>query len=370
MSAKLDLKEVFWGKRLELAREFRGLTQTELGEKVAASCALISLCETGKKREPAPDLVEACGSVLGFAPTFFYGPLEDVFQEDECSFRHRRTTPERMKAQIRAHATLIGLVIDRLRSLFRFPPINLPQIAASTQEEIEMAAEECRQHWKLGLDTPLLQTGRVLEHAGVIIVRHLVKSTKVDAFSRYGRTTVIFLNQEIQSSSRWNFDIAHELGHLIMHPGIPTGSIETEHAANMFASAFLMPRKAFGREFRMTSFCWDHVFRLKKRWQTSAAAIIRRAYGLGLLGAVEYRKAFKYMSMKGWTKGEPHEPPFQQPELLENALRSLGQKVNLTLDGLCRELRFTPDTFQEVTGIAVPSSQAKTMDVIEFSSRS
>ena len=60
-----------------------------------------------------------------------------------------------------------------------------------------MAAEQCRQHWKLGLDTPLLQTGRVLEHAGVIIVRHLVKSTKVDAFSRYGRTTVIFLNQEI-----------------------------------------------------------------------------------------------------------------------------------------------------------------------------
>ena len=369
MSGNLGLREVFWGKRLELAREFRGLTQTELGDGVAASCALISLCETGKRRDPAPDLVEACGSVLGFAPAFFYGPLEDVFHEDECSFRHRRTTPERMKAQIRAHATLIGLVIDRLRSLFKFPEINLPRIAASSAEEIEMAAEQCRQHWNLGLDTPLLQTGRVLEHAGVIIVRHLVKSTKVDAFSRYGRTTVIFLNQEIQSTSRWNFDIAHELGHLVMHPGIPTGNIETEKAANMFASAFLMPRKAFGREFRMTPFCWDHVFNLKRRWRTSAAAIVKHAYDLGLLGAVEYRKAFKYMSMKGWTKGEPYEPPFQQPELLENALNGLGQKVNLTLDALCRELRFTPDTFQDVVGVPVPSPKANYTDVIRFSGK-
>ena len=32
MSANLDHSEVFWGKRLGLAREFRGLTQTELGE--------------------------------------------------------------------------------------------------------------------------------------------------------------------------------------------------------------------------------------------------------------------------------------------------------------------------------------------------
>jgi Zn-dependent peptidase ImmA (M78 family) len=370
MSENLGPKEVFWGKRLELAREFRGLTQTELGDRIAASCALISLCETGKRRDPAPDLVEACGSVLGFAPAFFYGPLEDIFHEDECSFRHRRTTPERMKAQIRAHATLIGLVINRLRSLFKFPDVNLPRIAATNAQEIEAAAEQCREHWKLGLDTPLLQTGRVLEHAGVIIVRHLVKSTKVDAFSRYGRTTVIFLNQEIQSSSRWNFDIAHELGHLVMHPGIPTGSIETEKAANLFASAFLMPRKAFGREFGMSPFSWDHVFSLKRRWQASAAAIVKRAYDLGLLGAVEYRKAFKYMSMKGWTKGEPHEPPFQQPELLENALKALGQKVSLTLDGLCRDLNFAAETFLDVTGVAVPPNKTKPVDVIEFASRS
>jgi len=105
--------------------------------------------------------------VLGFAPPFFYSLLEDVFHEEECNFRHRRTTPERMKAQIRAHGTLIGLVIAELRPRRLFPPINVPRIAASSLEEIETAAEHCRQYWGLGLDTPLLQTVKVLESAAI-----------------------------------------------------------------------------------------------------------------------------------------------------------------------------------------------------------
>ncbi len=129
-----------------------------------------------------------------------------------------------------------------------------------------------------------------LERAGVIIVSHLVQTTKVDAFSRPGRTTMIFLNRSIPSTSRWHFDIAHECGHLVMHHGIPTGSPETESAANSFASAFLMPRKAFSREFTLAPFSWSHVFDLKRRWKTSAASIVRRAYDLGLISAVEYKR--------------------------------------------------------------------------------
>ena len=359
--------EVFIGERLQVAREFRGLTQKQLGDAVAASHALVSLCETGKKKDPAKDLVEAYGCILGFEPPFFYRPLEDVFREDECSFRHRRTTPERLKAQIRAHATLVGIVVDRLRSLFKFPQFNVPQMPATSVEEIESAAERCRLYWNLGVDGPILQPSRALEHAGVIIVSHVVQSTKVDAFSRHGRTTVIFLNQSIQSTSRWTFDIAHECGHLVMHPGIPTGSIETEVEANRFASAFLRPRKAFARDFRMKAFSWEHVFDLKRRWRVSAAAIVKRAYDLGLLGAVGYRQAFKYMSAKGWrTSGEPNEPAFQAPELLATALNALGTKVDLTLEKLCGELHFTTDTFRDVTGFSVPVPKPKPIDVIPF----
>jgi hypothetical protein len=93
-----------------------------------------------------------------------------------------------VKTQILAHATLIGVVIEALRSGRHFPPINFPKIAATNHEEIEIAAERCRQHWKLALDAPVLEIREVLESAGVIIINHLVESKAVDTFSRYSAT--------------------------------------------------------------------------------------------------------------------------------------------------------------------------------------
>jgi Zn-dependent peptidase ImmA (M78 family)/DNA-binding XRE family transcriptional regulator len=357
--------EAFEGGRLLLAREFWGKTQKELGAKVATSEAFISHCENGKK-VPTPEFVKACAEELKLDPSFFYRRIDDLFSEKECSFRHRRSTPEKAKAQIRAHATLLGMVVDRLRTSFRFPAINIPKIPVSSIEEIEKAAKTVRLHWGLGNDAPILQVGRALERAGVIIVRHFVKSSKVDAFSRDGKTTVIFLNEEISSPSRWNFDIGHECGHLVMHSGMQTGNIETETQADRFASAFLMPSNAFAREFRLTPFSWPKVFDLKRRWHTSAAAIIRRAYDLHLIGAAEYRRHCQYMSYKGWRKEEPCEPAFQNPELLETAFAALGRDVELTMETLCSDLGFSKETFREVTGQTIPTRNRKRAQVLEF----
>src|SRR5579871_3580897 len=110
---------------------------------------------------------------------------------------------------------------------------------------------------------PVLGVREILETAGVGVVNHLVESQVVDTFSRYSATmAIIFPNHEIRSGSLWNFELAHELGHLVMHRGVRTGNKETEDAANLFARAFLMPRGAFGREFRELPFSWDHVFEM------------------------------------------------------------------------------------------------------------
>jgi hypothetical protein len=88
-----------------------------------------------RKSAPLENLeprVKAFGEVLGFEPEFFYGPIEDVFREEECSMRHRRATPEGLKAKIRAHGTLIGMVITRLRSVLNFPEQDIPQIPATS----------------------------------------------------------------------------------------------------------------------------------------------------------------------------------------------------------------------------------------------
>ena len=356
---------MFYGQRLRIGREFREITQEQLGQRVVASPALISQYESGKKKEPARDFVKACGEVLGFTPGFFSVPLKDVFREEECNFRHRGTTAEGVKTKALAHATLIGFVIEALRSWRHFPPINVPKVTATNQEEIEIAAEHCRHHWKLAVDAPVLEIREVLESAGVTIVNRLVESKVVDTFSRYSATmAVIFPNHEIQTSSRWNFELAQELGHLVMHRNVRTGNKETEDAANSFARAFLLPRGAFRSEFRELPFSWEHVFELKKRWGTSATTVVARAYDLDLLGAVQYRKAKKHISGKGWTKKEPHERRFQQSSLFEEALSTFTEKAALTnspqIEEFCQELFFTPATFRIVTGMEISSEYTQT----------
>jgi Zn-dependent peptidase ImmA (M78 family)/transcriptional regulator with XRE-family HTH domain len=361
----------FVGERLQLAREFRGLTQVQLGGKVVASPTIISLLERNKKvEEPPEDLARAFAEVLDFRVPFFYNRVVDPFKEEECNFRHRRTAPEKIKSRVRSHATLLGEVVGKLRTQFSFPRFDVPALQASGSDAIERAADECRGYWKIGLDCPIMHVGRVLERAGVPIITGIVEAGKIDAFSRKGNTTLVFLNKYIQSSSRWTFDLGHECGHLVLHNGIQTGSRETEAEADRFASAFLLPERAFRREFGASKrISWPHIFDLKRRWRVSLAAIIRRAYDLGLVEAAAYRHACQYISLKKWNHGEPEEPTFQDPELFLPALLSLGSRVKMTLQELCGDLHYSEETFMTVTGVSIPAQSKDAKAVLRFPHR-
>jgi hypothetical protein len=51
---------------------------------------------------------------------------------------------------------------------------------------------------------------------------------------------------------------------------------------------------------------------------------------------------------------------------LSIALKSLGTKVPLTIDTLCKKLHFSHETFEDITGLAVPVSKSKPVEVIVF----
>ena len=268
----------FIGARLELARSFQQFTLKRLADTVSVSLATLGHYERGIRRQPADDLVAALAHALQVRPAFFFEPLPDVWRESECSFRRRAATPEGIKRRARAHGTFICLVIRELaRGGVKLPTYNFPSIeGAITSESIEAAADMCRHRWALG-QGPISHIGRVAEHNGAVLIRHLTHADKIDAFARRSDFGIIVLNMARTSTSRWIFDVAHEMGHFVLHRGIETGSKETEAQANLFASALLLPRKTFAREFRAKPFSWAHVFELKRRWLTSASAIIRRS---------------------------------------------------------------------------------------------
>ena len=341
----------FNGARLELARSFQQLTLKRLAETVSVSLATLGHYERGFRRHPADDLVAALAHALKVRPAFFFEPLADVWRESECSFRRRAATPEGVKRRARSHGTLIGLVIRELaRGGVKLPTYNFPAIkGAITADSTESVADLCRQRWELG-QGPITHIGRVAEHNGAVMIRHLTHADKIDAFARRQDFGVIVLNMARTSTSRWIFDVAHEIGHFVLHSGIETGSKETEAQANYFASSILLPRKTFGREFRSKPFSWAHVFDLKRRWFASAAAIIRRAYDLNLLDPVAYRRCYQYMSVQGWLKAEPYEPEFVGPEWITSAFDLAAKRFKLAPAALCERLHFTAETFTAVTG--------------------
>jgi Zn-dependent peptidase ImmA (M78 family)/transcriptional regulator with XRE-family HTH domain len=349
----------FVGARLELARAFQNLTLKKLGATVSASHSVLGHYENGLRQPAEDDIVAALARTLGVKSGFFFEPLEDVWREHECSFRRRVATPEALKRRARAHGTLIGLVVRALTTKVKFPVYNIPTITARSLEEIEHAAEVCRNHWKLGLG-PIEHIGRVAELNGVVLVQHLRHTDKIDAFARRGAFSVIVLNTARTSTSRLIFDVAHELGHFVLHGGIETGSKDTEEQANHFASALLLPRKTFARELRSKPFSWTHAFDLKRRWMTSVSAIVRRAYTLSAIDPVMYRRCYQHMSIQGWLKHEPYEPDFVKPEWLSSAFALAEKRFGLTPAVLCERLQMLPKTFEDVTGVpvqVVPPSQ-------------
>lgn len=350
----------FYGARLRLARSIHRWTQAELAGRVGVTTPFICQLETSRKR-PAPGILEALSEALNFPTGFFARPLEDEFRDEDCNFRRRKTTPLKLRSQILAYGTLFCALVEYLEEHLALPVPNVPHFPASSREGVERAAEKSRRHWQLGLDAPISNMVRVLERlAGVVVARFVGAedlSAKIDAFSRAGARDIVVLNPTTGSTSRARYDLAHELGHLVMHKGVETGSQEREEEANQFAGAFLLPRVGFVRDYgTRPRIHWTHLFALKRQWGVSVAAMVKRAHDLGLIGAIEYRRAYKYIHAKGWNKGEPDEPAEERPEIIPLAFAELQRVSRKTPWDVAEELRVPHLVLQQLTGDAVRDS--------------
>ena len=162
---------------------------------------------------------------------------------------------------------------------------------------------------------------------------------------------------------RLRFDLAHECGHLVMHQGVETGDRETEEQAHRFASAFLLPAKAFAAEFprRAHNLDWPGLYAMKRRWGVSVRAIARRAYDLGLIDAAQYRTANVHLARTGQTKGETGDndwPWPEEPELLGAALEALDAEAPGSKRSIALSLGLRPLVLDELSGRAARLGQA------------
>ena len=352
MAYQHQLFAPFHGDRLRLARLLSSLSLDELGGRVSASRQYVHQMETGAKF-PSEQMVGSLAAALRVRTEFFREPITNQVREEDCHFRKLASASRATMAQAAARGTLVeALVIEIERSL-RLPPVDFPDLGrpdgARTTEDI---AEAARRHWDLGLDGPITHMTRVVENAGAVVVPFVDLCDRIDAMSIARRRPIIVRSAAKPAAVRLRFDLAHECGHLLMHMGVTTGTHETEDEANRFASAFLIPRTAFAREFpRARTLNWRAMLDMKRRWGVSLRAIVRRALELGLIGADEYRRAQVHLSKSGQARVELLDDTLtaERAELLDLALQAMGPR----LGDLAEALGVEPEMIEAITGAAL-----------------
>lgn len=307
--------------RLRLARELRGLQKVELAAKIGKTASAVSQFESGRTKPDAETVLRLAIS-LAVPPAFFSfkSVVPHAVGIEECHFRSLRSANQKDRRQLLAVGTLLSDLISTLEQAVDFPEVSIPEFkfGSADSKTIEGLAEAARRHWGLG-DGPILNIVRLVENAGVIVCPMHSAFERVDAFSYWcEQRPFMFLLLGKNSPSRSRFDVAHELGHLIMHCDCSPGNPELEQQANKFASAFLLPKSTFGSECP-SRLDWNHFLELKQRWKVSLAALLHRARELGKLSDASYRRAFIQLNVTGYRNNEPHEPDREWPTLVADA---------------------------------------------------
>jgi Zn-dependent peptidase ImmA (M78 family)/transcriptional regulator with XRE-family HTH domain len=359
MSRSLDrtseVAALFDGSRLTLARHLAGLRKTDLATRVEKSATAVAAWESGAKRPTASTVAQLALS-LSVDPGFFAARPDDIAALSTTPhFRSLRSTSQLARDQAFAYGQLAVDIATSLERHVEFPGVDVPSLPIAVDDVHgdgpERAAQLVRDQWEIG-SGPVRHLVRLLEHHGVLVVFSPAQTASVDAYSFDSRLRpVVVLNPIKRDYYRQRLDVAHELGHLIMHGDAEPGGHIVEEQAYRFASELLLP----AAEIRdllpatMGGNVWVTLAKLKEHWGVSMQALLFRARRLGRLGDVSYRNAMTTISARGWRRDEPGLiTAIEQPSLLPKAVELLNQE-GIDEAALVAQCRVPADLFRTVT---------------------
>jgi Zn-dependent peptidase ImmA (M78 family)/transcriptional regulator with XRE-family HTH domain len=357
---------LFDGARLTLARQLAGLRKSDLAALVAKSPTAVAGWESGAKTPTAATVAQLALS-LSVDPGFFAIRPDDIAALSTTPhFRSLRSTSQLARDQAFAYGQVAVDIAASSERHVEFPEVDLPSYPVAMVDTdgdgAEKAARLVRQDWGLG-DKPAGHLVRLLENHGVLVVFSPPQVSSVDAYSFDSRLRpVVVLNPIKHDYYRQRFDVAHELGHLVMHSDAEPGGRIVEDQAHRFAAELLMPAAQLGDLLpgTMGAGAWRTLARLKEQWGVSLQALLYHARRLGRLSDVSYRNAMMTISSRGWRRDEPGlVSTTEQPSLLPRAIELLARE-GIDETRLLEQCRVPPDLFRTVTARTPdPQSQSQ-----------
>ena len=154
--------------------------------------------------------------------------------------------------------------------------------------------------------------------------------------------------------------MAHELAHLLIHPwSEEVDSLSKEEfklretEANVFASAFLLPRTSFERDVSQYPTNLEHYLWLRKKWKTSIQAMMYRGNQIGCVTGNQFQYMMRQVSKRGWRKSEPGDVPYIIGDnIFQGAIDLLLKENILTRQGVLSlfedyGVKFYPNEIEE-----------------------
>jgi len=261
--------------------------------------------------------------------------------------KKRLTLPQKPLKKANANVQKVRMEIARLlRSVdvpTRLPFPNLSLDAHDSPAEIAMLT---RATWRAPTG-PLPNLIQRVEATGTPVMFADLGHEKLRAMSMAGvkgdNAHVVVLNSRLPASAQ-RFALAHEVGHLVMHDGVSTPDMEKE--ADDFASALLMPAIDIGPQLRNVRF--RDLGELKRQWHVSLAALIYRAYSLGVITERHYRSLNMALNkLPNGRKREPGEFEPETPTLIHDAIKMYRDELDYSIEDLCRLMVVTRQRFYE-----------------------
>lgn len=338
----------FNGNRIKTARLYNGLTVEELSKELGVSKQAVSQYENDLI-DPPIEKGFLLSNILNF-------PIDYFSQEDRTNvnigttyFRALLRTNSKSRTQQEARLEHIGLIYSFLCNYLDFPELDIPKF----EDEItpKDAAIKLREYWGLGND-PIDNITQLLESKGILITMLDTSTDDIDAFSQCEyidnkEVYIIAVSKNKESSVRMNFDIAHELGHILLHEWSEDIELldreqfkNREKEANEFASEFLMPSYSYKNDMIGIPNRIECYIMLKRKWKVSIAAMLYKNKELGLITQRQYQYMISIMNKKGFRTKEPLDDvlAIQYPTMFNDAISLLIDEHVFTaasfIDGL------------------------------------
>jgi Zn-dependent peptidase ImmA (M78 family)/DNA-binding XRE family transcriptional regulator len=366
----------FEKSRLNQVLAARCLSKVQLASMVGTSPSSITKWSSG---DQVPELktLEKLAEVVNILPEWFTRPMLEKLPTP--LFRSMASAHATARNMLEARLAWAQEIAVAFMEFVDYPDLNLPIrnfncLEEITNEDIEKAASECRDRWRLGR-VAIQNLALASEGAGVILIREETGIAQIEGLSSWSNILdrpLVLLSADKDNGYRSRFDLAHEIGHLVLHRHIKQTIDQSRHKlmekqASKFAGALLLPPEMFESELNSSYLTLEDLLLLKSRWGVSVNAIIMRLKALDILSEETTTNLFKSISARWGRKKEPNDGDRtpEQPHLLQRTIDLLVEENLMPLSAISQYIGLAPIDIEMLAGLPTGYLSGKT-NIIQF----